>query len=241
MSLSSQKRAAVVLSGCGYLDGSEIHESVLALYLLNKHGFETQCYAPNKAQMHTVNHLTRDVYPHQTRNVLEESARIARSAVLALNTLDIADYDALVLPGGYGAAKNLSDFARGNHADGAADATCVVDSDLEQAITHAFIQKKPIVAICIAPVLVAASLHNRGIHAHATLTIGDDANTAAALEHMGAVHQKCVVTRCIVDTKNRIITTPAYMYQASLADVGTGIESAIVALRDMCFSDSLVS
>lgn len=213
------KNVAVVLSGCGFLDGSEIHESVLLLMHLQRLGCATQCAAPAGVQVQVVDHL-RKAPTADRRDVLVEAARIARGRIKDLAEIRAADYDAIALPGGFGAAKNLSDFA----AKGAA---ATVHPEVARVLREAHRLRRPIAAICIAPAVVAAVL---GKTAQPTLTIGDDAGTAAALVAMGCKHQVAKVTECVVDRAQRIVTTPAYMYDAGVADVAAGIGRLAEAL-----------
>lgn len=215
-------KVGVVLAGNGYLDGAETQEAVLTLYFLERHGAEVHCFAPDKDQMHVVNHLTGKP-TDETRNVLVESARIARGNIEDVKNAKMADLDALVLPGGFGVAKNLSNFAvKGTDAE--------VDPEVARLVSETVEQGKPLVAICISPALVAAAL--KGSDKHATLTIGTDADTAGALEAMGAKHQDCPVEKVVVDETNRIITTPAYMLGPGPRQVGAGIEQSIDKLMD---------
>ena len=210
-------RVGVVLSGCGFLDGAEIHESVLTLYFLERAGAQIEMFAPDVPQMHVINHLTGKP-TDETRNVLVESARIARGDIKDVKQATMDDLDALVLPGGYGVAKNLSTFAtRGADAE--------VNPEVKRLVDETIAARKPLVAICISPALVAAAL--RGTDTHARLTIGNEADTAAALETMGATHRDCPVHKAVIDEDNRIITTPAYMLGPGPKDVGTGIEQSI--------------
>jgi enhancing lycopene biosynthesis protein 2 len=218
---------AVVLSGCGFLDGSEIHEAVLTLLHLQRGGARTHCLAPRGPQADVVDHAVRAPVADAVRDVFVESARIARGALADLATADAAAFDAVVLPGGFGAAKNLSDFAsRGGRAK--------VHPELSRLLRGMHRAHKPIGAICIAPVIVAAVL---GATAHPTLTIGSDAGTAAALEAMGAKHRKCAVTDCVVDADNRIVTTPAYMCEARVDEVAAGISALVDAVLAMIPGD----
>ena len=213
-------KVAVVLAGCGYLDGAEVQEAVLTLYFLDRAGVEISCFAPDKPQMHVVDHVTGQPTDEQ-RNVLVESARIARGAIQKLDAAKMADFDALVLPGGFGVAKNLSDFAhKGPEAQ--------LDPDLVRLAGEAVQAKKPIVAICISPAVLAAALAQQG--ASAKVTIGNDAGTAQAIEALGSRHQACPVQQAVVDDGRRVISTPAYMLGPGPKDVGAGIEAAITKL-----------
>lgn len=218
--MSKPRKVVVVLSGCGFRDGSEIHESVVTLLALSREGAEVQCAAPDKDQASVVDHYTGKT-TGETRNVLTEAARIARGKVRPLSEIRAADYDAIFLPGGFGAASNLSSFA----ADGA---DAMVEPQLARLLQDFHAAGKPIGAVCIAPAVVAAAL--RG----GTLTIGHDAGTAARLEAMGATHQTCPVTEAVVDRDNRIVTAPAYMESAPLRDIATGIEKAVHATLELC-------
>ena len=213
-------KVAVVLSGCGFMDGAEIQESVLTLYFLDRAGIRVSCFAPDRPQMHVMNHLTGEP-TQETRNVLAESARIARGAVQDLAKASMKEFDALVLPGGFGVAKNLSDFA----AQGPA---ATVDSDLVRLVSETVESKKPIVAICIAPAVLAAALSKLG--SSAKVTIGDDSATAQAIESLGSSHQACAVEQAAVDELHRVISAPAYMMKAGPLGVGKGIEAAISKL-----------
>jgi enhancing lycopene biosynthesis protein 2 len=213
-------RVGVVLSGCGYLDGAEIQEAVFTLYFLDRAGVTIDCFAPNKPQMHVVNHLDGEP-TGETRNVLVESARIARGQVRDLAEAKMNDLDALALPGGYGVAKNLSTFATaGKDAE--------LDPDLVRLVGEAVAAGKPILAICISPAILAAALAKHG--SSAKLTIGDDAGTAAAIEALGSTHQNCSVERAVVDEEHKIVSTPAYMLGPSPKGVAAGIEQGVAKL-----------
>jgi enhancing lycopene biosynthesis protein 2 len=207
------RRVGLLLSGCGFLDGSEIHESVLAMLHLDRHGAEIVCMAPRGVALQVVDHVRREPVSGGQRDVLTEAARIARGKIRDIAAVKAKDLDALVLPGGFGAAKNLSTFA-------AQGAKATVHAEVARLLREMHGAQKPIGAICIAPAVVAAVL---GAQAHPTLTIGEDAGTAQALSAMGCKHQTCAVSECVVDRANRIVTTPAYMYDARIAEVGQGI------------------
>ena len=210
----TQKKIAVILSGCGVYDGAEIHESVITLLRLDQRGAKVQCFAPNIAQMHVINHLTGEVMP-ETRNVLVESARIARGEVKDLREADAKDFDALIVPGGFGAAKNLSNFA----VEGAG---CSLHPDV-LALAEAFAEAgKPVGLICISPAL-AAKIYGPGV----VCTIGNDAGTSAAIVKMGGTHEECDVHDIVEDTQRKLVSTPAYMLAKSISEAAGGIYKLI--------------
>ncbi len=209
-------RVAVVLSGCGHLDGAEIREAVLSLLYLDEHGAKASVFAPDMNQMHVVNHRTGDVVPGESRNVLTEAARIARGEIAPLEKLDAAEFDALILPGGFGAAKNLSDFAI-NGAEG-----CILPA-LQKTIAAFLEARKPVGAICIAPALLALAAKDLGL----TLTIGQDAGVADTIESLGHRHRNSPVERAVVDKEHHVVTCPAYMYDAPIAAVAKGIRHMV--------------
>lgn len=215
-------KVGVVLSGCGYLDGAEIQEAVLTLYFLDRAGIEVQCYAPDRPQMHVVDHRSGEA-TEGSRNVLLEAARICRGQVLPLADAAMSGLDALVLPGGYGVAKNLSDFAV-KGVEGS------VDADLVRVIDESLAAKKPILAMCISPAVLALALKGKG--RGVTVTIGQDTDTAAAVEALGARHQNCDVSEVAVDADLRVVSTPAYMLEKGPAAVASGIEAAVAQLVD---------
>jgi len=213
------KKIGVILSGCGFLDGAEIQEAVLTLLAIERAGAEAVCMAPDIAQHHVVNHLTGEIAEGETRNVLVESARIARGAVGDLRSASIEDLDALVLPGGYGVAKNLSDFAfRG--------ADCRVNPDVEAAVRACFEGGKPLGFICIAPAIAARVLGQRA----GEITIGNDPETARTLEAMGARHIDCPVWNTVVSSQGSVISTPAWMLGPSIGEVARGIDRLIAEI-----------
>lgn len=212
------KKIGVLLSGCGVFDGSEINEAVLSVYFLEKNGAEVLFLAPDKEQLHVVNHLTEQVLENESRNILLESARIARGKIKNVKDVDVAELDGLVIPGGFGAAKNLCTFA----LDGP---DCKIDEDVKKLILNIVNVHKPLCAICISPVLVAKALEGSG--RRVTLTIGNDKNVAQAIEKMGAVHTNASVSEFVCDKENKIVTTPAYMLGQSVIDVAEGISKAI--------------
>ncbi len=210
------KKVAVVLSGCGYLDGAEIRESVLTLLELDRNGAQVEIFAPDELAYHTINHKQGEP-EGEARNILVESARIARGKVTPLGELDHTKFDALVFPGGFGVAKNLCTFAfKGPEA--------IVTPAVQSVIEQFYSAAKPIGALCIAPALIALALKDKGIE----LTIGNDEGTASALKTLGAVHKNCAPNEIAVDMKNKIVSTPAYMYDdAPLAKIADGIAACI--------------
>jgi enhancing lycopene biosynthesis protein 2 len=209
------KQVAVILAGCGVYDGAEINEAVLTLLSLEQQGAQYQCYAPDREQMHVINHLTGEPVEGESRNVLVEAARIARGNIKPLTELKVEDFDALVVPGGFGAAKNLCDFA-------VAGAEMTVQGDFLE-VAQAFHQaRKPIGLICIAPVM-AAAICGEGTQC----TIGNDADTAAAIGAMGGVHLECPVTEARVDADKKMVTTPAYMLAGRVSEAYAGIGDCV--------------
>ncbi len=209
------KKVGVVLSGCGMRDGSEIHEAVFTLLAIDQCGAMAICMAPD-IESNETNHLTMQE-TGATRNVLVESARIARGNIRNISEVTAKDLDALIFPGGFGAAKNLCDFA-------SKGAGASVDSQVTRLLREMVLANKPIGAICIAPVLVAAVL---GKDLAPTITIGNDAGTAAEIEKAGACHQECAVTGFVVDRANKFVTTPAYMLATRISEVHEGIEKCV--------------
>jgi enhancing lycopene biosynthesis protein 2 len=209
------KKIGVVLSGCGVYDGSEIHEAVLALLAIDRQGCEAVCMAPN-VDLSVTNHLTRRE-TGETRNVLVEAARIARGNIRDIKDVKAADLDAVIFPGGFGAAKNLCDFA----VKGAAAA---VNPEVARLLKEMASAGKPIGAVCIAPTLVSAVL---GKEYSPTVTIGNDAGTASEIEKTGAKHQECPVTEFVVDRKNKLVTCPAYMLANRISEAYEGIDKCV--------------
>ena len=208
------KKVAVILSGCGVYDGAEIHESVITLLRLDQRGAKVQCFAPDIAQLHVINHLTGEQMP-ETRNVLVESARIARGEIKDIREARVEDFDALIIPGGFGAAKNLSSFA----TEGAA---CTVQPEV-LGLAEAFAEAgKPIGLMCISPA-IAAKIYGPGV----ICTIGTDADTAAAVTKMGGTHQECEVSEIIEDKARKLVSTPAYMLAKSISEAASGINKMV--------------
>jgi len=215
------KQVAVVLSGCGFLDGAEITEAISTLIAIGQNGAEYKVFAPNKDVPET-NHLTQKPTGQQ-RNVMQESARIARGDIQALENLKAQDFDALAFPGGFGAALHLCDFAeKGSSGE--------IDPQVTRVVNEFHESRKPIAAICIAPAIMALAFGKTGV----SVTIGDDAGTATEIEKTGAKHQNCAVEKFVVDVDKKIITTPAYMYgTAKPHQIFEGVSGAISELLKM--------
>ncbi|PIE60343.1 MAG: isoprenoid biosynthesis protein ElbB [Desulfobulbus propionicus] len=213
------KNVAVVLSGCGFKDGSEIHEAVLTLLALDQQGAVYSCFAPDIEQSKVHDHY-RNTDTDEKRNVLTESARIARGDIKPLAEFYATDFDAVIFPGGFGAALNLCSFAQ----DGA---DCIVNKDVEKTLVEMNRQGKAIGALCISPVLIAKVIENT------TITIGKEPNVAAAITSMGSIHEITDHGQVVVDTDNKIVTTPCYMLDSSLAQVFAGVEKLVSELLNM--------
>ena len=213
------KNIAVILSGCGHQDGAEIHEATLTLWAIHKHGADYQCFAPDIDQHHVLNHITGQEMVEQ-RNVLIESARIARGNVLDLAEFNADTVDGLIIPGGFGAAKNLCTYA----FDGP---DCAVNKDVEMAVKTMHAAGKPIGALCIAPVILARVLGN------VELTIGQDEATAENLTQMGAHHTTTRQGEVTVDTDNKLVTTPCYMLDSRVDQIGQGADNLVKALLEL--------
>ena len=216
------KKVGVVLSGCGVYDGAEIHESVITMLALDRQGAEMVLCAPDAPQLHVVNHLTGEVAEGEQRNVLVESARIARGDIRNVAAVQADELDALILPGGFGAAKNLCDFA-------VSGPDCSVHPEVARLVRDVHSQGKPVASVCIAPALIAKVLGDEGPE----LTIGTDADTAGALQSMGAKHVDCPVTEFVVDRDRKLVSSPAYMLASHISEAAEGIEKTVTALLEM--------
>lgn len=217
-------KVCIVLSGCGVMDGSEIHEAVLTMLSLDRAGAEILYAAPATEQLQVVNHCTSEVQPGETRNMLVEAARISRGDIRDLAGIGAADADAVIFPGGFGAAKNLCSFAR----DGA---DCSVHAQAGRIIREMLEARKPIGALCIAPVLVARVAGESGRRIQ--VTIGSDPEVAAAIEAMGAVHVPCSVDRAVIDENHRVVTAPAYMLAQRISEVSASAEAVVSGIAGL--------
>jgi len=218
------KKVAVILSGCGVYDGAEIHETCAALLALQRAGAEAVVCAPDIPQMHVIDHLAGEPAAGQDRNVLVESARLARGEIRPLMEVAADDVDAVLLPGGFGAAKNLCDFAVNG-------AECTVDPQVAEFLRAAHGARRPIGAMCIAPVILARVF---GPDLAPRLTIGNDPTTAAAVETMGARHVDCGAGETVIDEENGFATTPAYMVAGNIGEVFEGAADFVPRLLALC-------
>ncbi len=217
--MNQSPKTAIILSGCGVYDGAEIHEATLTMYAVVKNGGSYQIFAPDIEQHHVINHITGEEM-NEKRNVMVEAARIARGNIKPLSELNMEDFDALMLPGGFGVAKNLSDFAfKGPD--------CSVIPDVENAIRDAVAQNKPIGALCISPAIVAKVLDG------VSVTIGQDKATADAVEKMGSKHEITNHGEVVIDKTYKVATTPCYMLDATIADIADGAMNVTKAVFEM--------
>lgn len=214
--MSDTKKFAVILSGNGVFDGAEIHEATMTLYSIMKNGGEYEIFAPDIKQHHVINHITGKEM-NETRNVLIESARIARGNIKSLKEFNEGDFDAIVFPGGFGAAKNLCSFAFDN-------VDCTVNPEVEKVIKDMATASKPIGSLCISPVLISKVLGN------ITVTIGQDPGTAESIEKMGATHKNTGHGDVVVDEAHKIVTSPCYMLDANIVQIAEGADAVIKAI-----------
>lgn len=212
------KKVAVVLAGCGFYDGAEIYESTLTLLKLDQLDVPYQCLAPNVPQMHVVNHLTGEEVKGERRNVLIEAARVARGDIQDVAEVQATDFSAVIFPGGFGAAKNLCNFA-------VKGPECEVNSEVEKFVRAAVEAKLPMGFICIAPALMGKIAEKTGLKTR--LTLGTDAEWNSKLEAMGQQGQTCAVTDIVVDEAHHIVTTPAYMVASRISEAATGIDKLV--------------
>jgi enhancing lycopene biosynthesis protein 2 len=210
------KKFAVVLAGCGVFDGAEIHEATLTMLAIMKQGATYEVFAPDIQQHHVLNHLTGEEMKEK-RNVLIESARIARGKIKDLKNYEANNFDALIFPGGFGVAKNLCDFAFKG-------ADCKINPDVEKAILKTASKNKPIGALCISPVILAK------IFGDVEVTIGQDKGTAEGIEKMGSTHVRTTHGEVIIDEKNNLFTTPCYMLDANIVQIAEGAENIVRAM-----------
>lgn len=219
-------KIGVLLSGCGVYDGSEIQEAVFTLLAIEENGAEAICFAPDKDQVQVINHLDEKIEKGEKRNVLKESARIARGKIKSINKTSIDDFDALVIPGGFGAAKNLNSWA----FDGP---ECEIDHAVKHIIVDMINAKKPIAALCMGPTVIASALQGTGIGTK--LTVGTDKEKSPydikgisnGMESVGVMSVMKTIREICVDEENKIVTAPCYMMEASISEVRKNTKDAI--------------
>ena len=217
-------KVGVVLSGCGVNDGAEIHESVITMLFLDRAGAEMVLMAPNIDQLHVINHATGEEIEGESRNVLVESARIARGKIMDIVDVTSEDIDALIFPGGFGVAKNLCDYAM-------AGADCSVNPDVFRLVSEVHSAEKPIGVICISPAMMGKVMEKMG--EKVSLTIGNDEQTANDLTTMGAKHVTCPVQEIVVDKDKKVVSTPAYMLAGRISEAADGIEKLVKEVIDL--------
>jgi enhancing lycopene biosynthesis protein 2 len=222
MSDFSNKKIGVVLSGSGVYDGGEIHESVITLLALDEAKVQIKCVAPDIDQMHVIDHTKAEPTLGEKRNVLKESARIARGEITDISKITDNDLDGLIFPGGFGVAKNLCTFA----TEGT---NCSVNGEVVRLVKEMYAAKKPLAFICISPAMAAKILGEHG----PKLTIGNDKGTAEAIKSMGGIHVECTVENIVVDEENKIVTTPAYMLGPSISHIAKGIRKCVNKILEM--------
>jgi len=215
-------KIGLILSGCGVNDGTEIHEAIITMLCLDMQKVEIKYFAPDIKQTHVINHISGEIMPEE-RNIMIESARIARGSIEPLETANLEDLDAIILPGGSGAMKNLSNIFIDPKSP-------EIESSVKKAITFMHQTKKPIGAICISPVIVANALSSYS----PDVTIGNDPNIASMIKLFGGTHINCKVNDIVVDEKNIIVSTPAYMIAKGPAEVYQGISKLVDKIIELC-------
>lgn len=215
------KKFAMILSGCGQHDGSETHETILTLLAMDRAGVEWQAFAPDIVNNNIINHVTNDPLENESRNVLLESARLVRGKIKPLVELNVSDFDAVVFPGGMGAVTVLCDWLEKK-----SDFT--FNADVARLIKDAKVLKKPMGFICIAPMMITK------IYADAKFTIGNDKELAQEIANSGCEHVDCLASEAVVDSKNKLVSTPANMLKTNISVVAEGIDKLIKELINLC-------
>jgi len=217
--MKTKKKFAVILAGCGNRDGAEIHESVMTLYAIARAGCPYEVFAPDVNQYHVINHFTGQP-TDETRNVLAESARIARGNIHPLSEFDAQNFDILMFAGGFGVAKNLCTYA----FDGA---DCIVNPEVENAVITMHGAGKPVGALCISPVILARII--KGV----SVTMGQDPSAIKNVIQMGANHYPTRGSEILVDPENKVVTTPCYMLDSGIVDIADGAMNTVNALIEL--------
>jgi enhancing lycopene biosynthesis protein 2 len=210
---SDMKKFAVILAGCGVFDGAEIHEAVLTLLAIDRQGASSGCFAPDMPMAHVIDHF-RGTVTTEKRNVLVESARIARGKILPLSEYTPRSFDALIIPGGFGCAKNLCDWAFKG-------ADCTVHPDVEKAVRATVAANKPVGALCIAPVILAR------LFSGTTLTTGQDPASGGFIEKTGNIYAQTNHGEVVIDPGKKFFSTPCYMLDASISQIAHGAENIV--------------
>lgn len=211
-------KVAVILSGNGVYDGAEINEAVLTLLAIEDNGLEYECFAPDRMQHHVINHITGEEMP-ESRNIMVEAARIVRGNIRPITECNVNDFSALFVPGGFGVAKNFSDFAfRGKDATVCPEILSVCQS----------FKGKPTGYMCIAPALLP-KIYGKGI----VLTVGNDKDTASIIHEMGGVHENVAVDQIVFDCENKVVSTPAYMLASTISDAKKGIDKLVRKVKEL--------
>ncbi|PKP09148.1 MAG: isoprenoid biosynthesis protein ElbB [Bacteroidetes bacterium HGW-Bacteroidetes-4] len=217
--MKTVKKFALVLSGCGVYDGAEIHEATLSMLAIDKAKCTYQCFAPDMEQYHVINHLNGEAM-NEKRNVLVESARIARGNIKPLSQYKAHDFDGIIFPGGFGAAKNLSNLAFKG-------ADCSIIEEVEQAIMSTYLAGKPIGALCIAPAIMAKVFQG------ASVTIGNDLSTIETIEKMGSIHEQKSYGEVAIDKQYKLVTTPCYMLKSSISQIEAGATRVVQSMLEL--------
>jgi enhancing lycopene biosynthesis protein 2 len=219
------KKFAVILCGAGNLDGSEIHEATLALLAIDELNCQYQCFASDTAQGRVMNFVTGQPEVNESRNQLKEAARIARGKIKPLTDLKVQDFDALILPGGFGVAFSLCNFAEKGHQ-------AQIQPEISEIIQVFHAAKKTIGAICISPALIALALKDKT--QNLTLTLGNEEDASGKeIEKLNCKVIPCKPDEYIIDQENLIVSTPAYMNATRISEVKNGIEKLVKAVLEL--------
>jgi enhancing lycopene biosynthesis protein 2 len=218
------KKYAIIFAGCGVYDGTEIHEAVITMLNIKKYGSKYNCFAPDRAQYHVIDHLKEEPDEEVNRNILVESARIARSDIKNIIDYKPQDFDGLLIPGGFGVAKSLFTYA----VDGF---QCAIQDDIKNVIINTHGYGKPIGAMCISPLLVVRAFQDTEVEP--IVTLGNDPVLAKAVKDMGGIHKTCNVKDICYDEKNKIVTTPAYTLADDITEVAEGIEKLVYKIIEI--------
>lgn len=211
---------AIILAGCGQHDGSETHEVILTLLSMAQEGISWDSFAPDIDQHYVINHLNNKVESNETRNVLKESARLVRGKIKPITDFSVSNYDAIIFPGGVGSVTNLCNwYYEGKNFS--------FNKDLKKIIDSSVLEKKPMGFICIAPIMITK------IFTNSKISIGNDESLARQINELGSEHINCSATDVVIDTKNKVVSTPANMVASSIDEVYQGIHKLVIELKKM--------